>query len=129
MNDNDWTKEQISAFKKDAREYLDKFEVTSIRENAIDAQVPFGGRYIVYKSIPIVHCGPGQVEITMIAPWISSWILTPGSYFHPDYFAEHWGTRSRGKSLINYNGGEVYASIKAISLITGVTYPDPEELF
>ncbi len=69
----------------------------------------------------------GYWLITLRQPHVAAYEFQQDSLIHPRYLMEKLG--NRGGDLLDYNGGDVYAILKCVHVLIGVTYPAPDELF
>lgn len=112
-----------------AREALDTFTVVrSQREGAwmmAEAFAGTGSRYQVYAVRASAWLEGGEWLLVVRHPWIAAYEKSPGSYTTVEYFWSKWGIP--GRDVRETNGGDVYAVMKACSLLVPFTFPEPEE--
>ena len=109
-----------------ARQALDNFAVLRMDGSTYSwqwavAEADTGSRY---EMATLPH--PDGTLVAVVHPWERVYVKGAGGLMHPVYFAEKWGKPHCRMSEMH--GGDLYALMKLMSVMCGVTIVEPEEL-
>lgn len=114
---------------KQAREALDNFVVVSLVEQEgwkrIDAEADTGSRYQLYAVPSQVEIDGGEWLLVVRHPWERMYEKSPGMFTTAEYFQSKWGKPD--SRFGETHGGDLYACMKAASLLVPFAFPEPEE--
>ena len=127
------SRQMVKFFMSQAQEALKTFEVVErtvgketsylvARSSAVTVEVQAGPAYVS-------GAGPDHLMVIVFAPttFKASYPIGRSSDLYPNYMCEKFG--KRGSDPLNYDGAQVYTTLKAISEITGCKFPLPERIW
>ena len=125
------TRNELDVFAQQGREALDAFRTvpdSNVAGGYIHAEADTGSRYEVYAmDAQGADAGVGAKMVFVVYPrGLSGSYAVRGGKMHPVYFLEKFS--SRGQSLRENHGGDVYAVLECIAQLTGGDYVQPEGL-
>lgn len=125
------TLRELESFAEQGREALDAFRSmpdSNVSGGYIHAEADTGSRYEVYAMDAQGADAEGGAKMVFVVypRGLSGSFAVRGGKMHPVYFLEKFS--SRGESLRENHGGDVYAVMECIAQLTGGGYVYPENI-